>query len=413
MGRDVEGVRPWRTQRDRPETQITLWEIDTYGALDAAGKPLPRRRWKVSGTKARAGAVRRTRIAELIARAAPGCEEENQSSSSQVITLREYVERDYLPYVREHHPESTWKTRRRHLKKHVLPLLGGLTLAECNTPRAVRQLRERLKSQAGIRKNSYRNLVLTSFSAVLSMAADPDRNDGGTALLAQKVRFKYLREDPLVPGSACYQLDRYRAGHHRHKRLPDDRVASLLAAARGQAARDYWHVLVGLGLFSGCRAGETCARQWDDVDWTAERLSIWSIICSETDEFEPRTKNSLPGWVPLEPSLLEALRRLRACSKSKYILGGNENGSEYLTTRNLQDRYAVIARAAGFTARIRNYHALRHTFCSRLADAGYRVEEIQRLARHKSIKTTYGYICPSETRLQSAGRALSFPLHDR
>jgi hypothetical protein len=50
----------------------------------------------------------------------------------------------------------------------------------------------------------------------------------------------------------------------------------------------------------------------------------------------------------------------------------------------------------------KGWHALRHTFCSRLAARGVPATEIQRLAGHVSIKTTQRYMHVSEDRLTAA-----------
>jgi integrase len=58
----------------------------------------------------------------------------------------------------------------------------------------------------------------------------------------------------------------------------------------------------------------------------------------------------------------------------------------------------------------KNYHALRHTFCTRCADLGFAPNEIQRMARHRSLAVTYGYIQVNEAKLDTAGDRLAIDL---
>jgi site-specific recombinase XerD len=47
-------------------------------------------------------------------------------------------------------------------------------------------------------------------------------------------------------------------------------------------------------------------------------------------------------------------------------------------------------------------HRLRHTFCSRLADAGAPTEAIRRLARHTTMAVTQRYLHASDATLENA-----------
>jgi site-specific recombinase XerD len=47
-------------------------------------------------------------------------------------------------------------------------------------------------------------------------------------------------------------------------------------------------------------------------------------------------------------------------------------------------------------------HRLRHTFCSRLADAGAPPEAIRRLARHTTMAVTQRYLHASDATLENA-----------
>jgi integrase len=181
----------------------------------------------------------------------------------------------------------------------------------------------------------------------------------------------------------------FACGHLRHKRLSREVVRRLLGAVQD----DYEFVLVGLGLFLACRASEMPARLWTDVHWESSQVEIWSQVAwnRKTREhyIKKHTKNGVGGTLPVSPEFLEALERLRRKSTRDYILTPNDyDRREFLTRAALRCRFKAIAKRAKLT-RLTYMHGLRHTFCCEHADSGLPAHEIQKLARHRKIATTY------------------------
>lgn len=408
MRRGHEGIRPWKSQRDRPEAEVTHWEIDSAGAFDAFGVPLRRVRRQVEGSKAKAIANRRALLVELEASApghAPSPRQKNGSltvtPSRSTVTLRQYVEGAYQAHSQETHRATTNYNRMKNLRTYIVPVLGALTVDEVNKPMSVTKLREALDRRKRKLANSTKTQILLALSSVLTMAEDPDLQPDGVALIERKIRVKFYRDDVVKAGATTFSADGYRAGHARHKRLDDSTWQKLVEGCRSDEER----VVVGLGLFAGCRISEVGARLWKDVDFDAGKLYIWSSICPHSHKVV-QTKNALSGWVPLPARLLEPLSGMRKTAKHEYILGPDGLGRPTL------NRAAVAARYKRLAARLKvdkdNYHALRHTYCCRLADAGMPAHVIQRLARHSSIETTYGYIMPSEDEMMKAATIMDF-----
>jgi len=67
-----------------------------------------------------------------------------------------------------------------------------------------------------------------------------------------------------------------------------------------------------------------------------------------------------------------------------------------VTDRTLQNWMELIEQRAGIEDGTGRLHILRHTFCSRLAEAGAPAGHIQKLAGHASITTTERYMHYSE-----------------
>lgn len=417
MSRKQDGVKPWASQRHLPEDEVTLWQIDTAGAFDEEGNPLPRIRRQVEGSRAKAVAHRRSLLVELAKNAAedpdqPKAPQRGSQRAKGALTLAEFIEGPYADWFKRTRRASTAIERLQVLQRNVIPLLGKLTLEEANTPRTVSKLKDWLdahqvypgrpkkggtpKGEPTHLKPSSKNQVLLGLSSVLRMAASPDRQPDGKALLDRKIKFDLYQDNKLAPGSTIFKDGGMVMGQSRHKRLSDEQCRELWEACEDDLER----VIVGLGLFAGCRVSETCARLWTDVNFAKLRMYIWSALCPETGVIGP-TKNSLSGWVPIPKQFVGPLEALKAKAKTEYIL----EPSVPMSRSTVSWRYWRVAKRAG-VERPHNYHALRHTFCSRLADKGVKVQTIQKLARHQNIATTFGYIMPDEADMQGAGDLL-------
>jgi len=64
------------------------------------------------------------------------------------------------------------------------------------------------------------------------------------------------------------------------------------------------------------------------------------------------------------------------------------------------------ARGVNLPADLRSPHMLRHTFCTRLVDAGENLVDVADLAGHASITTTHGYVASSRRRKLAAIKSL-------
>lgn len=409
MTRRNTGVRPWKTQRHLPEAEVTAWEIDTAGALDANGNPLPRVRRQVIGSQAKAIAHRRALLVDLEPgkrRAEPSVEQAvplpiptsagatEATPPGGALTLGKYIDTIYRKWSKENHKLTTHTNRMKHLKGYVVPILGKVSIEEANKPRSVTKLKEHLDKNPKLEISSKQQLLL-AFSAVLTTAANGNVQPDGVPLIDHRIKFSYYRDDTPKEGMSVFDEDGYRVGHYRHKRLDDPSWREIVDACE----TDDELALVGFGLWGGCRISEVGARRWKDANLSVPQIFIWSAVCPHTNAITTLKKDN-QGWVRIPKRMTDALERLRGGQKlDGYILGLDVNGKP-LNRAAIEHRYHAILRRTRITKK--NYHALRHTFCCRLADAKIPVHEIQRLARHADRETTYGYIEPSRENLLKA-----------
>lgn len=160
-----------------------------------------------------------------------------------------------------------------------------------------------------------------------------------------------------------------------------------------------------IALTTGLRIGEVCALQWRDVDLsrkvvtvskTAER--IYSGDRTVVVVGPPKTASSFRE-VPLVSMVASFLRPFcRVMDSESYIVSGSRNVCE---PRLLRKHFYCFLERSGI--RRIDFHALRHTFATRLISSGCDVKTVSVLLGHASVKTTLDlYVHPDLERKRKA-----------
>ncbi len=95
--------------------------------------------------------------------------------------------------------------------------------------------------------------------------------------------------------------------------------------------------------------------------------------------------------------VLTALCYPQHAGKEAVILQGQRGPMTPRGVQSLLARYGTLARLDDLSP-----HALRHTFCKNLIDAGVGLEQVAALAGHESLETTRRYCTPSRLDLERA-----------
>lgn len=401
-----QGVRPAKSEKGKELHEVRVWEIDTAGARDKNGQPLPRRRWLVRGSQAKASSILATRIAGLQSGDLDNYSKESREpKTGGPVTLKTYAESHYLPWCKDVHSASTYVNRESDLRVHLLPKWGHLPLQKMQTTEVVREIHaylqdpEQHQTRRGLKKNRARNAVLATLSAVLGHASSQETAPNGRPLIS-RVKIARLPEDE--DETPTEDMDGFEGvGLLRQHRIHKEDMAALVTAAETSEAPELAVALVKLGSKCGLRAGEMAGLKWSDCNLDKGVLTVVRAVCPKTFKLQ-RTKTKRVATLPIEESTLKALHDLKNVSKSEFVLGTPEG---YRTSRDLRGIYADLTLMAwGKTSR--RLHRLRHTFASDLADSGMPPHKIKRLCRHKSVKTTYGYMHPGEGLFDEAKEAL-------
>ena len=212
-------------------------------------------------------------------------------------------------------------------------------------------------------------------------------------LATLKSFLKWAAEAGLTTGAAVLKMPKAERQTRLGPRWLDRREqnALLRAVEHGNSVRDL--AAVTLMLHCGLRVSELCALTWADVV-VGERKGVLTVRSG---------KGGKRREVPLNADARAALlahgyARLSGCP-DRIFLG--QRGP--LTPRGVQSMLSEYARAAGREGLDGlSPHALRHTFCKNLVDAGVGLEQVAALASHESLDTTRRYTEPSLRDLEKA-----------
>ena len=153
--------------------------------------------------------------------------------------------------------------------------------------------------------------------------------------------------------------------------------------------------LVMAALYTGARVGELLALRWDDVDFAAGSLTIRRTLVDPGKQqdgreplFKESTKDDEVRVVPIAPELEAALKQWRhRWERERKAVGGGyfdrfnlvfvtETGWP-MSPRNVNRDLAALLKAAG--VRRLSVHKLRHTFATRMLDAGADIDTVAEL----------------------------------
>jgi integrase len=176
----------------------------------------------------------------------------------------------------------------------------------------------------------------------------------------------------------------------------EDEGAYLLACP--QMLRDIALLLLDTGL----RIGEALALEWPYVNLTSEPGYVQ--VRDGKSRYASRA-------VPLTGRVKAMLTSRRRKARSFFVFAEGD-GKPMLNTSAAHE-HAKVRRALGLPTEF-VLHSLRHSFCTRLGEAGAEAFLIQRLAGHHSVTVSERYVHPTPEaamlaigRLEASNRALS------
>ncbi len=152
-----------------------------------------------------------------------------------------------------------------------------------------------------------------------------------------------------------------------------------------------------VALGTGMRKGEQYGLRWSDIDFDRRVITLRD------------TKNGSSRTVPMIDDVVSAFRQLKKLSlerKDRAIDRPNAAPDDVVFGIGDNKKWWEAALKDAKIKAFR-WHDLRHTFCSRLAQAGVSLKVIQEAAGHKTIQMSARYAHMDHTTLQNAMSVLN------
>lgn len=172
------------------------------------------------------------------------------------------------------------------------------------------------------------------------------------------------------------------------RKLPNFLHGPELDALVAAAKRPRDRLIVQAGAYLGLRVSEITGLEVPDID-----LAGGSCFVHEG-------KGAKDRLIPLPTRLIPELRAWIG-DRREGILLPSRKWQARLSVRAVQLLIARLAKRAGIARRV-TPHTLRHTFGTRLLEAGVDIRSVQELLGHSSVSTTMLYTHVSAERLRYA-----------
>lgn len=288
------------------------------------------------------------------------------------ITLESYIKTDYLPYCKRSKP-ANYEQEKRLITRALIPYFSDMTLTEID-PRLVRawQLqRTETKTRHGKeRKLSTVNREIAVLSQIFTLAVN----------------------DELIERNPCLKVKRFPDEPHRVEYLTREEEKSLLAACTG--ARAFLHAYILVGVYTGLRPGksELFGLKVEHCDFSRNQIIL--------EKHKTAKRTGQLRIIPMNSQVRTTLFRL--CDGKQgddFVFYRKRNPAPYKRFFKAFKRAAEIAKLPDSKS---IPYILRHTFGTRLAEAGIGVAEIKDLMGHKNILMTMRYVHPTQAAKHAA-----------
>ena len=306
--------------------------------------------------------------------------------AARKMTLQKFLDDQYAPWVRTHQKrgEDTLTTLTNRCADFLTTPLPDIT------PFAVERWRSAYLKRG--KKPATVNRVLTALKACLSKAVEwrvLDRHPLAGIKLASVDRIGRLRfltpdEETRLLAALQARDEKRRAAREHHNIWCRERGLDLWPEYGTYT--DHLTPMVRTLLHTGLRFGEACALTWGDVDLVGKLVTVRG----ET------AKSSRTRYVPLNTTALETLKAWRPekADPAAFVFPGKERGQPLTDIKTAWKQLLKSIEGAPLV----NFrpHDLRHTFASKLVQAGVDLNTVRELLGHGDILMTlrYAHLAP-------------------
>lgn len=176
------------------------------------------------------------------------------------------------------------------------------------------------------------------------------------------------------------KLPRLKSAEATRRPFTETEFRAVLQAA--EAGRPFWPAAIRIAWSTGFRMSDAAGLLWGEIDLPARVITRRAIKTSVTHAAKT---------IPIDAGLLETLLTLYNApdrAASLFVLPAMQSLYQQART-TLCGEFKAICRRAGVANG--HYHALRHSFCSRLINSGASTVLVASLTGHRSLKQLAAY----------------------
>ena len=266
----------------------------------------------------------------------------------QNTTLKQLIER-YLAEHSKRNKTHTSYVRDQSLSDHLLKFFGDERLLRDITPKLIAEYKSKRREEQAAAKTVNSELALLSHAFKRAVA-----------------EWEWTDKNPVIG------VSRERVDNHIERWLTLQEEKALL-----DASPDWLQEIILFAINTGLRQSEILDLEWPRVDLFRRTITLL------------KQKNKSVDTLPVNARALEVLTaRAKVRSLvSDFVFANNEGKRR--DARNLLRAFYIARDEAGITNF--RFHDLRHTFATRLVQAGVDVYTVQKLGRWKTIQMVMRY----------------------
>jgi len=252
----------------------------------------------------------------------------------------------YLENYAKINKKSWKKSDYSYLSAHLCPFFGSYYISDI-TPLQIEKYRIKRLNE-GVSKSTV-NRELATMRKMFNLAIDWD----------------YVKSNPVAKIKFFSEKD-----NRKERILSSEEERRLI-----QESSEHLRPVIVTALQTGMRRGEILGITWKCVDLSKRLIRI------------ENTKSDRSRLIPFNNVLFDELLKLKKLnSKSDYVFVNPETKKPY---QDVKTGFNASCRRAGIK-KLR-FHDLRHTFASRLVEAGISIITVKELLGHSSVKVTERY----------------------
>jgi integrase len=276
--------------------------------------------------------------------------------------LGEFVRETYLPWAKAN--KRTWRNDE-IIANQWVEIFSSKCLRDVSPLAIEKWKRERAQSmtrRGTTRSPASVNMELAVLSRIFTLAVELEQ----------------------AASNPCRKVRKLRVDNQRNRYLSEDEETRLMAQLIGR--RKHLHSLVSLALGTGMRRGELLNLSWHRVDFLRGVIHVVN------------TKTARDRIIPMSHKVREVLVTQRKDQKGDLVFTSRRKKGSGLV--DVKKAFVAACRDAGIFDF--HFHDLRHTFATRLGDAGCSATTIARLLGHSNIQMTMRYTHATDDSLRTA-----------